>query len=412
MLNQVVSSGTTFILGVYLVRILTPVEFGLYGIGFAVTLLYSGIGNALFLTQMMVHSPDKPSIDRIHYAARMLVMLVLFCFISWLLMACIVLFGEALWDTLRDYSGLCFAVMFASVANLMKEYFIRYAYIVRKESRALITSFSWTTGVVSLLVLSDIFVVEMSAVVALWVFGIANFGAVLVGFLINKLPVQKVRKELILEDFHEAFHGGRWALGGVSVNWMQSQAYIYITAILLGPTGVAFVNAAKLFISPFSFLLPALNQIVLPRLADIRNSNSLKMMKQGILFTLILVVFGVFYFLILFFAMEHITPLLIGDKYTISTIKPLVFMWCLVLFFQLIRGGASNLLLVLKAFKSIMFDNVISAVVALVSIFVLVSKIGIIGAIIGTGIGELIFSILLWKRLYNSRRSYKEKASL
>ena len=69
-LNQAVSSGTNFVLGLYLVRVLTPANFGLYSIGFAIGIFFFGIGNSLFLTQMVVHTPGKSENDRMQYAAN------------------------------------------------------------------------------------------------------------------------------------------------------------------------------------------------------------------------------------------------------------------------------------------------------------------------------------------------------
>ena len=104
-INQVVSSGTNFALGIYLVRALTPTEFGLYGIGFAIALLYSGVGNALLLTQMVVHVPDKANEDKLHYAARVLVLAAVFSLLTALL-AGLVLAMVSAWQTLpHEYIG-------------------------------------------------------------------------------------------------------------------------------------------------------------------------------------------------------------------------------------------------------------------------------------------------------------------
>jgi len=403
MLNQVVSSGTTFFLGIYLVQVLTLEEFGLYGIGFSISLLYSGVGNALFLTQMVVHIPDKSPLDKIHYSARMLVMLTLFCFLSFLLLLCIVLFGEFYWYTLREYSEFIFSIMAAAIANLMKDYFIRYSYIIQKESRALITSLCWSIAIILLLTLMHFLDFKLTAVVVLWIFSLSNFIAVLISFFINKLPVLKIRKDLMLEDFHEAFTGGRWALGGVSVTWLQTQAYVYISAALLGSAGVALANAARVFISPFNFLLPAINQIALPRFAELRNKNRSRLIRIVYLYTLSLSLAGILYVLLLLIVVEKIIPLVLGNKYTIEEIKPLIYVWCAALLFQLIRSGSSSLLQVLKAFKVLMMDNLISAFITIVMTYFLATQFGVLGAIVGISIGEFILAILLWNRIRNEK---------
>jgi len=82
-----------FLFGLYLVRNLPPVEFGLYGIGFAITLFYAGIGNAMFLTQMVVHIPNKAAEDREPYAARICLIMMLFCLVTAFLLVVLVYAG-------------------------------------------------------------------------------------------------------------------------------------------------------------------------------------------------------------------------------------------------------------------------------------------------------------------------------
>src|SRR5690606_40916291 len=47
--TQAIGSVANFLLGIYLVQKLSPAEFGVYGIGFATCLFFSGLGNSLFL---------------------------------------------------------------------------------------------------------------------------------------------------------------------------------------------------------------------------------------------------------------------------------------------------------------------------------------------------------------------------
>src|SRR5690242_17112757 len=74
-LNQALSSATNFALAFVLVRALSTADYGSYSIGTAVCYLCAGVGNALFLVQMVVHTPDKAPEDRFPYAVRILVAL-------------------------------------------------------------------------------------------------------------------------------------------------------------------------------------------------------------------------------------------------------------------------------------------------------------------------------------------------
>lgn len=119
-LNQVVSSGTNFLFGLYLVRILAPAEFGLYGIGFAISLLYVGVGNALFLTQMVVHLPDKAVLERNAYVGRVLLLVVLFCLGTVVFVGIVLFAGRTHWSTVAGYWGFGYAVTAAATTSLLK----------------------------------------------------------------------------------------------------------------------------------------------------------------------------------------------------------------------------------------------------------------------------------------------------
>lgn len=404
-LNQIVGSGSNFLLGLYLVRVLMPEDFGLYGIGFAIVLLFTGFGNALFLTQMVVHLPDKIPEDRNNYASRMFMMLVAFCLVVSILICSIGISVNYIWLDVRQYVVFSFAILAASIANLMKWYFIRHAFSFKKEVNALIVNASWAIICLLLFSFAKYVKFDITAGGALFFYAIAGFFASTIGFFINNLSLRGNYNRAIISDFKEAFQGGRWALGGVSVTWLQSQAYVYISALLFGPVGVAFANAAKVFISPFTFIIPAVNSIVLPRLAEQRNQNHKKMMAFSFHYSLAFFTFGICYLIFLMFSLEFIFPLIIGDKYTIYELRPLILVWGVVMIFQLVRNGASNLLQALKSFKAIMLNNIVSGVVAISFTYILAIQFGVLGALAGVAIGEFLLTIMLWNKIKKINRN-------
>jgi len=402
-MNQVVSSGSNFVLGLYLVRSLSPDEFGIYGICFAICLLYNGFGNALLLTQMVVHLPDKKLDEKLLYAARILVMTALLGSLTILISNSVFVVIAKVWPHLPGLAHVGNALLFAAVLAC-QYFFLRHAYCTHREIRALATSFSWSCALIVLLLMARLLELKLNAVVALWVFSLSNFFAVFVAYFINKLPVKKTQWNLIRSDCLEAFEHGRWAVGGVTVTWLQSQAYMYITALFLGPVGVASANAGRMLISPFSFILPAFNQLILPRLSEARNTDKQKMLRIGLLYTITILVMAVVYVTILLLKLQYFVSIVVGDKYQLNDLTPLVIAWCLVLLFQLARSGLSLILQALKAFKGLMFDNLFSAIIAVVATFLLMFQLQIQGAILGTGLGEMILALFLWKRLKNEYR--------
>lgn len=401
-LNQVIGSGTSFVLGLYLVRILVPAEFGLYGIGFAIVLLYSGVGNALFLTQMVVHVPEKAPEERLLYAARMLTALLIFCVLSAVLASLILVVGNQIWLPLRAYDDAIIAIVAASLAYLIKDFFVRHSYTARKEIWALGINSGIAIALFLLLFVQHQNQGGIIAVEVLWYFAISNLVGVFIGFLLVRLPLLSISIKEIINDWKEAWHGGVWALGGGVVIWSQSQAYVYVTAVIAGPAAVGMANAAKLLITPAVFLLTATNQVLMPRLATLRVTNVNKMLKISDYVAIGFVLFALIYTLFFWVRRDALLALIVGDKY--QNITQLVLAWCFVLIFQFSRTGTSVVLQVMKKFRRIMLDNLWSAIAAILCAVILLPLLGVLGAVIGTAIGELILSALLYKAVGRYRR--------
>lgn len=407
-LNQLLGSGANFMLGLYLVRALNPLEFGLYGIGMAVILLYAGFGNALFLTQMVVHLPDKQDQTRTGYAASILALVGLFCAVTLMLAAGQYLHALAAGGSAPAINRLVMAVAAGSVANLLKNYFIRLAFSLRQEHKALAVNLTWAGALLLLLLAMRGGGLISDAAAALWLFAVANFMAAALGLIITRLPLGIVRWRRMRHDFTEASVGGRWAFGGVSVTWLQSQSYMYVTTLFVGPTGVALANAARMLVAPFSFLLPALAQFFLPHLAELRAADKGAMFRAGRFYTALLVGMGVLYLLGLWLCAGTLIPLFVGGRYPSEEILPLVVAWGCVLLFQLAQDGASLTMQALKAFRGLMLANAVSAAVTIATTLFLIATFGIPGAIIGVGVGEVLLAAFLWRHLRRERSRHDD----
>ncbi|MCC6740686.1 MAG: hypothetical protein IT452_16715 [Planctomycetia bacterium] len=396
-LNQIVSSGTNFALGLYLVRVLTTVQFGIYGIGFAIALFFVGLGNALFLTQMVVRMPDKLPEDRSHYAAQMLVCVLAGGFGFASLAAASILLGSLAWSAVAQHASLCFSITVGSLAYLLKDFFVRLAYCGRKESRALFVNVVLAASMTSLLLVLHLSAVPMTHERALWVFAASQSIAALLGLVVSALPLASVRLAAVSRAFQEAVAGGRWALGGVIVTWLQSQSYIYVTAAFLGPVGVGQINAARMLISPFSFLLPAIDQLALPRLAEARVRNQGRVSLEGARYAVAVLLLACVYVLPLLASLRWAIPLMVGAKYEHITL--LVWVWCSVLLAQIVRSSASIALQASLEFRGLMLDNVLTAALTVILAAIFSRASGAFGAVLGLAAGEVALAILLWRRL-------------
>lgn len=406
--NQVVSSGANFLLGLYLVRVLAPAEFGLFGICMALCLLYAGFGNALFLTQMVLHLPEKQVSDRPSYAAAMFALVAAFCVATLTLAGLLYMLSALVGAPFDEARSLILATGFASVANLLKNYFVRLVFSTSQEHKALAVNLAWAAILGLGLFAAHAGGSLLDAASALWIFAAGNLAAAVLGLGIVRLPLKTVELARMRHVFLEAFVGGRWAMGGVSVTWLQSQSYMYVTAVLIGPAGVALANAARMLIAPFTFLLPALTQVIFPRLVEMSATDKNIMLRYGSLYSWALVGLGVLYLLVLGLGARYIIPLLIGDNYPYAQLLPVGAAWSLVLILQLSKDGASIVLQAIKEFRRLTLYNTITAIVALAATAAMVAPLGVSGAVFGVGVGEALLASMLWNRIKHERRHHSD----
>jgi O-antigen/teichoic acid export membrane protein len=244
---------------------------------------------------------------------------------------------------------------------------------------------------------------EIDSTTGLWIYAASNITGAVIGLMLARLPLHALKASALAVDAREAWRGGKWALNGTSISWLQSQAYMYITAILAGPVGVAHANAARLFITPAAVLMPALSQVVMPRFATQFSTHPEKIRPIWSLFTVGLIIAAIFYSAILLSTADIVTPLLLNEEY--EHITPLIAAWCLLLIFQFSLGGTSIVLQIMKLFKTLTILNVKSACLAIAAVFVLTKMFGVQGAILGAAAGELALSVLMYQAVKQKFRN-------
>lgn len=400
-LNQLVSSGTNFVLGIYLVRMLPPAEFGLYGIGFAISLFYFGIGNSLFLTQMVVHMPDRAPEARVPYAGRMFLLVALFCTITLLLFTLLLAIGGYIWESVVRHAEFASAIMTASVTYLFKDFFVRHAYNVRRESWALSIHGAIACIMAILLWLHHLFVTSFSAETALWIYALAQVSGAILGYLLARLPVAGHQVNTLFGDLRESWHGGKWASITNLVYFARTQAHTIVVVFLLGPIEVAKLNATRLLVTPATILTPALSQIAMPRLASAREQGERRLIVLGRLVALTLLTIALFYCVILLGNYDFIVDIVLEDSY--QDLFVITALWCLYTCLLAIRNSAEMIGQVRKEFIRLSSANTFSAFVSLAATYWLTFLYGVSGALMGLIVGEIILIILFYRFVVGSK---------
>lgn len=398
--NRVVSSGGNFMVGVYLARTLSLADFGLYGICYGICLLYIGVGNAVLLTQMVVNMPDKPEASKEGYASKILLGVLMLGALTLTLTTFSALVAILARPDWQRYSSIIATVALTSVAFLTKEFLITYAYMRRKETLALTVSILSIGILCGGLAIEYLAGIELSVQNVLLLYAVGAITGAAVGYWSSPLSIFRNSRNL-MPDFIEAWQHGRWALGGVTVTWIQTQAYTYVLAFFLGPAGVGQADAARIFVQPFNFLIPVINQIAIPRLADLRKSNQTRMLQVSIMLTAGLFFFALIYSVILLTFLNFIFMIVLGRHD--AGIQVLIPIWCLVLVIQMAKTSGIGVLQVMRRFRILALINIPSAIATIVTAIVLMQQLGARGAILGTVAGEFILMILIWRTIKNDR---------
>lgn len=399
-LAQAVSSTANFAVGIFLVRTLAPEAYGWYGIGMGLALLYLGFGNALILTQMIVlgsnvNVNEKPK----YYQKSFLDTYVFIGFCTTI--SFILIIGLYLFSNINIF--YINSIVFSSAGTLINGFFVKYAYATAQEKLALkINIFTAFFLVINLTIANQLHG-SITAEISLIAFGFAQFVGAIYAFVKSGMRFEKISIHEIASLIAKIFQRGRWPLLGVVITWVQSQSYVYVTGLTLGVAAVALLNAGRIIVTPFNLLLPALGNLMLPRLAEARLRGMSEIVQLTIYFSMCLVSLGISYAALVMFLGRWILPPLVGPAYSPEQLISISVGWCCVLVLQLNTSAASLGLQAALQFKNLSILNGVAAAVTVAVALPLSDKYGPLGAIIAIGIGEGLLGVVLWHSLLKKR---------
>jgi len=387
--NQAISSFTNFAFSLYLLRQLEPIDFGLYNISFAIMLFLGGFGQSFFLLQMVVNTPSKPQDERAGFAGRILLMLVIACILGVALIGSGVwLFQTAIGKTYGPH-GFLGGVGAMAIAYILKEFQIRHAFNEGNGRRAVLVhtvlALALLGGVILLLSIGQTLGLETAVIL----YAGAHLLAAIAGHLLSGLSVTGHSLSDLRSDLAEITGGGIWASLTNIVYFLRGQAHTIIVAILIGPVGVASVNAARLLVTPAVLAIPALSQVVLPRLAAIAEKGDMRLlgsMQRKIALGLLAI--AISYSALLILAWPLLSGAVLGEKY--SGLFVIVVLWCIYACTLALRNSFEWVAQARKKFREISVISLFGAVAALASVAYLVSVLALEGAVVGAIFGEVV----------------------
>lgn len=392
-LDQGVLSLLSFLVGIWLIRTTGKSQYGLYLAGNSAYLYVVGVQNALITTQMTVLAPLKRDGERDSFCGALLKgQRLLFTLPLSLVAAGAFILAAAGWRT-SDALLLAGTVAAISLGILSKEFYRSYFFQIH--SPQLVLAIDLLFGVLWLAGMAGgrgLFP-EHLHLLALAASGLASLLAALAAARIARLPAPDgvTPAATALGD---AWRGGRWALAGMTVTWLQDQSYIYLVGMLAGVTASAEAGAARLLLVPATLIQVGAFRVLMPRWAQLRKHGRDDLLQKMVRRTALLASASIMLYAILICTVRESALAALFPK-AYGNIGFLVVLWGVLCALQGARSSYSAGLQVMQRFRTITLANVASAAVVLVFGLFLARSFGAAGGIMAQIAGELTLTLLL-----------------
>jgi len=399
--NQCVSSGTSFAFTLCLISLLGGHQFGAYSISFSIALLYGGICNALFTTQLVVNLPERD--DRASYVGFMGGAIVLFGLAS---TSIGIVLNGLIGDAYSD--GWILSTMALCVAYSLRDFVLRVSYSIGGQAWVLAMN---VIAAVGLTVGSALFMIYLNireSLTAIALLAAAYSAAAVAGATLqSNFKIGHPRSLSWRLEIKGLLSTARWTLSGVALIWLQSQAHIYFSALHFGVAAAGKLNAARIAITPFQLVSSAAAQFALPLAARMRRQEGCDAIKSlARRYTRVMAGLASAYCAAVVLSVNllaDVSGIPLGLSKVVD-LRDLVFAWLFVLVAQSFRESISTVMQAQKRFAEILVANTLSVSVVLIVLFASSHQHGLEGVVVVIGAGELILALTLCARLFRTSR--------
>ncbi len=378
-------------------------SFGLFALAYSILLISNSFQMAFLLKPFTVFASQ---LDEEKFRQRVGIYLVTQIVLSGALGLCVIAAG--MWWLPAPAAGIFIALGFAIPWVHIRE-LLRRAELVRLSVGRVLAHDVFFVGMlaVGLLTLSGLDqLTAASAFALLCVSALLTTSAVLVQtHAFRSIPLSTVWKEVV-----RAWGFARWSGPVTFLDAVESRAYPFMAAAVVGLSGPAVLEAARLMLSPTNVLMfPVLN-LLLPLAAQLYGSGDRVRFRRVASQAVVCVGAGVgLYVTVVFWAATPIVTLIYGGRYEDG--GPVVRLLCIYYLLACVSVIASVCLEGMKKPRAVFFAQVATAGVGLGVGWAALRAWGITGAVVGMIAGATVgiaFKMpLLWRHL----RDWSEPAA-
>ncbi|PWQ95799.1 lipopolysaccharide biosynthesis protein [Leucothrix pacifica] len=381
MVNQAITSITSFLLVLFYMVLMSKSEFGLYSILYSVTLLISSSISALITTQVVIFISGKN--ERKHEVVFEAIILILLLIV--ILFLLLIPFAY-LFDVYRiELSLVAVASLFLSI----KEVLTRYSFL---EERIIICVEGSILSALIVLIALFFFKVKNLSVCATT--GLLLFCLVQVISTFYMLLRIRLTLQLGIVSTYKLFLklliNGKWALVNNFFYIIRSQGHVLLASFFLVTEDIAKISASRVFITPFVMMMPVLSNVLLPYYTKLRSENGKDKVKKLSLVALkVQILAYILYSLFLLVSVQYILDMNYFEKY--KDLSFFVTIWLIYLLFLVVRNNMELIISSFGKFKEQFQCSISSFFLSIPFVLMFFSYLGGVGAIMSS----IVFEIFL-----------------
>lgn len=392
--DQVMVSGLNFLTGVLLGRFLGVEGYGQFVLLYTVLLYVNIFQFALIIAPMMSIAPQASSdVERTNYFKGIITLQLL---LSFLLSLIVLVLGSATekwfptWNLKNNVLPLAFSILFFQLQDWLRRY-----YFIRGKGKAVFINdvVSYGGQITLLFVLYGFG--RLNITNAFWAIAVSSGSAFLIGALTENIrPVWAYA----LQAFKQSWDFGRNLLFAGQISWAGSQGILLFGASILGAKAAGGIRAAQNIVGPLNILFQAMENIIpiqaaqhyakkhLTGLTDYLKKVSLL---GGLLLAVACIVIAVF--------SKELMELAYGKAY--GVFAGLILGPLIIAFIGFFRIQAFYFFRTIGSTKEILFNTIISSILAFIFTGFLAYKLQETGIILALVLSEAAGLIFLLKRV-------------
>jgi O-antigen/teichoic acid export membrane protein len=258
--DQAVVSGSNFITGILLARVLGPESFGMFVLLQSIVLYFNSFQSALIFQPMMSAAPQMAELQRANYLHGVFALQLMLCGVLSLLVVMIttVIYTFNFHIHLGIDTNIIAATIAALLAFQLQDWQRRYYFVQEKPSSAFLIDTISYGGQVTLLGICYLNNV-LNVATAFWIIAGASFAAFAVGFARDSLSPVFLHAQKVLK---EGWRTGRDYLVAWQLQWLGTQGVLMFSAGAIGAEPVGGIRAAQNIVGPINIIFLAMENVV------------------------------------------------------------------------------------------------------------------------------------------------------